>query len=83
MLKPPSAPNDDMVLEQLGMVEQKLAILSEELAGKDLDTIRKEMEHAEFRHIVEEGAAIHARIDQTKSGSSKHDLYSEDISCYD
>ena len=65
------------------MAEQKLVILSEELADRDLDTIYKEMEDVEFRNIVEEGVAIHARIDRPKPGSSKPALYGEDINCHD
>ena len=54
VLKPKLSPDsEEYVLEQLSVAEQKLVGVAEELASRDQDTIRKEMEDEEVRR--EEG----------------------------
>ena len=53
VLKPKLSPDsEEYVLEQLSVVEQKLVGVAEELASRDQDTIRKEMEDEEVRREV-------------------------------
>ena len=50
VLKPKLLPDsEEYVLEQLSVAEQKLVGVAEELASRDQDTIRKEMEDEEVR----------------------------------
>jgi len=50
LLKPKLSPGSEKyVLDQLSVAEQKLVGLAEELASRDQDTIRKEMEDEEVR----------------------------------
>ena len=50
VLKPKLSPDsEEYVLEQLSVAEQKLVGVAEELASRDQDTIRKEMEDEEVR----------------------------------
>ena len=48
MLKPRVAEgSEEHVLQQLAISEQRLVSLAEELASRDLDTLRREMEDEE------------------------------------
>ena len=44
---------DEKMLDLLYLCEQKLVALSEELAGKDLDEIQREIEDQQFRNAIE------------------------------
>ena len=44
---------DERTLELLYQCEQKLVSLSEELAGKDLDEVQREIEDQQFRNAIE------------------------------
>ena len=44
---------EERILELLYLCEQKLVALSEELAGKDLDEIQREIEDHQFRNVIE------------------------------
>lgn len=48
-----SPTSDEYILDLLGTSEQKLLKLMDELGGKDVDDIMKEMEDAEFRATME------------------------------
>ncbi|XP_015775617.1 PREDICTED: coiled-coil domain-containing protein 151-like [Acropora digitifera] len=48
-----SPTSDEYILDLLGTSEQKLLKLMDELGGKDVDEIMKEMEDAEFRATME------------------------------
>lgn len=56
LLKPKlSTGSEEYVLDQLSVAEQKLVGLAEELASRDQDTIRKEMEDEEVREEERKG----------------------------
>ncbi|XP_041099409.1 coiled-coil domain-containing protein 151 isoform X1 [Polyodon spathula] len=72
---PPSS--EEYVLELLSVSEQKLLQLLEELQGKDLNGILKEMEEEEFNASIEgKLPAYNMRI--TLPESHKQDLFDED-----
>ncbi|XP_064395167.1 uncharacterized protein LOC135342370 [Halichondria panicea] len=77
-LKPKLSPgSEEYVIEQLSSVEGKLVSLAEELSSRDLDTVHKEMEDEEFRHVVEGGMAGNVKVDLPKMGSRQM-FYDED-----
>lgn len=47
------ASGDEYILDALGVCEQKLLKLMEELAGKDIQEVIKEMDDTEFRSVME------------------------------
>lgn len=69
VLKPRVAEgSEEHVLQQLAASEQRLVSLTEELASRDLDTLRREMEDEEFRHTVEGGLSGNVKVELPKSG---------------
>lgn len=78
MLKPKmELGSEEYILEQLSVAEQKMVNLAEELASRDLDTIKKEMEDREFHRTIESGTAENVRIAVPKA-QSKSVFYDDD-----
>ena len=75
--------SEEEVLQQLALSEQRLVALTEELASRDLESLRREMEDEEvsfeapltvilistkFRHTVEHGLSGNAKVEVPKTG---------------
>ncbi|XP_036425458.1 coiled-coil domain-containing protein 151 [Colossoma macropomum] len=67
----------ECVVEQLHQAEQKLQRLQEELQGKDLNTLLKEMEEEEFLASIE-GKLPHYNTRITLPETHRADLYEEE-----
>ncbi|KAL6455783.1 hypothetical protein MHYP_G00356340 [Metynnis hypsauchen] len=67
----------EYVVEQLHQAEQKLQRLQEELQGKDLNTLLKEMEEEEFLASIE-GKLPHYNTRITLPETHRADLYEEE-----
>ncbi|XP_018617250.2 coiled-coil domain-containing protein 151-like [Scleropages formosus] len=73
--------SEEYVLELLAQAEQKLLILHEELQGKNMDTIMKEMEEEEFYTSIEGKIPqynIRIRLPRVESRDSYEEEESED-----
>ncbi|KPP65218.1 coiled-coil domain-containing protein 151-like, partial [Scleropages formosus] len=71
--------SEEYVLELLAQAEQKLLILHEELQGKNMDTIMKEMEEEEFYTSIEGKIPqynIRIRLPRVESRDSYEDNFS-------
>jgi chromosome segregation ATPase len=60
--------SEEQVLQQLADSEQRLVSLTEEMASRDLDSLRREMDDEEFRHTVECGVPGNVKVELPKTG---------------